>query len=112
LIDQAGVKDVFKFGKSIGCEGPIAIVQLDTTPFFKHVWPIANVFVPRQNEFKIPQLPNADTMLNGITPRISASFKTENGYQLYQKSVIPNSTIPSTVGAFMGMFLAIIDVVE
>ena len=103
LFVQPDIKKLFEFGESIGSEGPIAIIRIDTIRLLERYWPILKMFeksIPDLIPGPIPgPIPSTETMTNGLTPNLSASFRTENGYQLYHKSVTASSNIPMTAAA-------------
>ena len=103
LFVQPDIKKLFEFGESIGSEGPIAIIRIDTIRLLERYWPILKMFeksIPDLIPGPIPSnFPSTETMTNGLTPNLSASFRTENGYQLYHKSVTASSNIPMTAAA-------------
>ena len=107
IFSQPEIKKLFEFGESIGCEGPTTILRFDTGKMIKRYWNMMAMFMgpglmgPEADNFKFPKVPMADPMANGVTPQVSAIFKTKNGYQLYQRSVTPSSNIPTTVAAAM-----------
>ena len=92
LNNQPNVKELFAFGESIGCEGPIGVFTMDTTKIFETIWPMATLFRPQTEDFKLPVLPGADVMTNGLSDNFSGIYRTDNGFQLYQKSVVPSGS--------------------
>ena len=95
MFVQPDIKKLFEFGESIGSEGPIAIIRIDTKRLLEMYWPMLVLgFLGDYHE-----VPGTETMTNGLTPNLSASFRTENGYQLYHKSVTASSNIPMTAAA-------------
>ena len=95
LFVQPDIKKLFAFGESIGSEGPIAIIRIDTKRLLEMYWHMLVLgFLGDYHE-----VPGTETMTNGLTPNLSASFRTENGYQLYHKSVTASSNIPMTTAA-------------
>ena len=113
LFVQPDIKKLFEFGESIGSEGPIAIIRIDTIRLLERYWPILKMFeksIPDLIPGPIPSnFPSTETMTNGLTPNLSASFRTENGYQLYHKSVTASSNIPMTAAAVIVLSAVIFD---
>ena len=106
MFSQPEIEKLFEFGKSIGCEGPISVVRFDTEKLVNRYWNMMVIFMPTPVEgeegFQIPKLPAADTIANGLTPLVWASFRTENGYQLYQRSVTPMPAAAFLLPIFWG----------
>ena len=110
LFDQPEIKHIYEFAKTIGSDGPVGIFQLDHSTFFQDYWAMLNMqrqlafpahggFGEPEEEdpvkpFTMPNLPPADAMTNGLNPSVLGMFKTKNGYQLYQSSVLPNTNTP------------------
>ena len=103
MFVQPDIKKLFAFGESIGSEGPIAIIRIDTKRLLKMYWPSLEAFLRA-----FFQAPGTKTMTNGLTPNLSASFRTENGYQLYHKSVTASSNIPMTAAAAIAFIEVVI----
>ena len=94
MFSQPEIKNLFEFSESIGCEGPLSIFRFDTRKALDRYWNMLAMLAGAapagdEDDFQLPKLPGADTMTNGQTPTVAASFRTKNGYQLYQRSVTP-----------------------
>ena len=104
MFSQPEIKKLFEFGESIGCDGPIAIFRFDTGKLLNRYWDMGAMLLRaggNEERFQFPKVPVVGTMANGVTPQVSTSFRTKNGYQLYQRSVTPSSNIPTTVAGLM-----------
>ena len=113
VLSQPEIKKLFEFGESIGCEGPIAFFRFDTAKFLKANWEmLGGGGLEGEDKFQFPEFPLTQTMINGVTPQVSAGFKTENGYQLYQRSVTPSSNIPTTLAAVMILGLTASEIIN
>lgn len=101
FVDSAGGKRLWQFAKDQEIAGPIAVMNIDWKKILKLIEPFlagADDFeVIPELEIRFGDLPDIDTLVNGIEPSITGVYRTPKGFQMYQQQVQPGGSPVATL---------------
>ena len=97
FVAQPFVKEVYEFGDKSGFGAPVTIGSIDVAKNIKLVWPF---FAPMKRDDRVePDLdflwsdvPPLEELTKDVQSNISAIYRIETGFQLYQRQTYPGSS--------------------
>jgi hypothetical protein len=109
LADDEWFKNVFNANDELGLENPILVSYVDLAPVIQIAFPLLRAFLETQDmgtdfDFTIDDVPDAETLTNGLKPNLAALYRNDTGFHFVERSTIPVTGISST-GIVVGMTL-------
>lgn len=100
------LKEFFDNSKNGGLGQPIAVQYLDINSVISVVYSVLPMLAQgplAAAEFDFEQLPDLDVVTNGVKPDIIGIYRTENGFQILERTTLPGLTTATPVA--IGMLL-------
>ena len=109
LADDEWFKHVFNANDELGLKNPVFVSYVDLAPVIQIAFPLLRAFLESQDfeadfDFTIDDVPDAETLTNGLKPNLAALYRNDTGFHFVERSTIPVTGI-STSGILVGMML-------
>jgi hypothetical protein len=89
---------------------PVVVTTLDIAELLKQLYPlfmdnVADSMIEEMQrediEFTRDDIPTLQTLINGVSPCVSAVFRTNDGFQIVQRQTYPGGSAGATVGGLI-----------
>jgi len=89
-------KDLLEFGEQNQLGNPIAVGTIDVATLARELMNIFGGFTRDDSEIfgnlKFGDIPDIKVLTNGVEPNVFAVYRAKNGFQLYGRQTLPNSS--------------------
>ncbi len=97
FVAQPFVKEVYEFGDKSGFGAPVTIGSIDFAKIIKMAWPFFAGMklegrVEPEFDFLWSDVPPLEELTKDVQPNILAIYRTETGFQLYQRQTYPGAS--------------------
>ncbi len=96
---------------------PIALSYTNLADTLKTVLPAVNAFLGGQTPhpdfpFSVNDLPSVEALTRGVNPNVLAVYRTESGFKLVERNVLPGNSLIASSGISIGLLLPAVQAVR